>query len=281
MRIVAYIDRSEYALSVCRHAAWAATKLQLPVALVHAIQHPASEEGRDLSGYFAIDAPETVLEDRVEHDEIRNRVILEDGHRLLDSAANTVRGEGVTDVSERLFQGTIADHLKQHQAETAMVIVGKRGEATARDPNRLGSTVEGVVRSAHFPVMVAAATFEPIERVVIAWDGGRNVAEAVGFISTSGLLSGIEATLLHVGERGDRSEPGAAVIHQLEASGVSVALDHRSGRVAETIVQSATDLSAQLIVMGAFSQSRIRHLVSGSTTREVLRVAACSVLVTH
>ncbi len=281
MRIVAYIDGSEYALSVCQHAAWVATKLQLPVALVHAIQHQASEEGRDLSGYFAIDAPETVLEDRVEHDEIRNRVVLEDGHRLLDSAAATVRVEGVTEVSERLFQGTVVEHLKQHQAEASMVILGKRGEATARDANRFGSTVEGVVRSAHCPVLVTAETFEPIERAVIAWDGGRNVAEAVGFISASGLLSGIEATLLHVDQRGDPSEPEAAVIHQLEASGVSVTFDHRSGRVAETIVQSATDLSAQLIVMGAFSQSRIRHLVSGSTTREVLRVAACSVLVTH
>lgn len=281
MHIVAYIDRSDYAPSVCRHAAWVATNLQLPVSLVHAIEHPTSEEGRDLSGYLAIDAPESVLEDRVAHDEIRNRAVLEEGHRILDMAANTVRDEGVTDVSERLYQGTIAEHLKQHQADTAMVIVGKQGETAGRDPRRLGSTVEGVVRSAHCPVMVAAETFEPIDQVVIAWDGGRNVAEALGFIAASGFLSGIEATLLHVDERNARHEPGAAVIEHLVASGVSVKTDHRTGRVAETIVQTAIDLSAQLIVMGAFSQSRIRHLVSGSTTREVLRDAPCSVLVTH
>ncbi len=281
MRIVAYIDRSDYASSVCRHAAWAATKLQLPVSLVHAIEHPISPEGRDLSGYFAIDAPETVLEDRVAQEEIRNRAVLEEGHRLLDVAAETVKGEGVADVAERLYQGTIAEHMKQHQADTAMVIVGKQGETAGRDSRRLGSTVEGVVRSAHSPVLVAAQTFEPIDRAVIAWDGGRNVAEAVGFIAASGFLAGIEATLLHVDERGDQNEPGAAVLEQLRTSGVSVKVDHRTGRVAETIVQAATELSAQLIVMGAFSQSRIRHLVSGSTTREVLRVAPCSVLVTH
>jgi len=282
MRIVAYIDQSAYAPSVCSHAVWAAQRLGMPVELVHAISLPASSENRDLSGYFAIDAPESVLEDRVQLDETRNRAIVEDGHRLLDTAAGAIRTEGVTQVSQRLFQGTISEHLQQHHDEIALVVVGKRGEDAARDPNHLGSNIERVVRSAHRPVLISALTFEPFERAIIAWDGGRSVTEAVRFISTHELLAGVATTLLHVGDgRGSGLSAREDVRRQLESGGIPVDIVQRTGPVTETILQIASELPADLVVMGAYGHSRIRQLVVGSTTTEVLLACPCSVLVVH
>ncbi len=54
----------------------------------------ASRDHRDFSGYFAIDAPETVLQDRVELDEMQNRALVDEGHRLLDIGGGFHQGTG-------------------------------------------------------------------------------------------------------------------------------------------------------------------------------------------
>lgn len=282
MRITAYIDRSPFAPSVCRHAAWAANAMHAPIELVHAIELPSNLEKHDFSGYFAIDAPEAVLEDRVRLDEMQNRVLVDEGHRLLDAAADAIRNDGVAQISQRLFQGTISEHLQQHQDEISLVVVGKRGEGAGRDPKHLGSNIERVVRSAHRPVLISSLTFEPIERAVIAWDGGRSVTEAVRFCSTNRLLGGVTATLLHVADGPGRDRSSLeAVGHQLASGGIPVEIDQRPGPVAETILQVARELPANLVVMGAYGHSRVRQLVVGSATTEVLLACPCSVLVVH
>jgi nucleotide-binding universal stress UspA family protein len=48
-----------------------------------------------------------------------------------------------------------------------------------------------------------------------------------------------------------------------------------------TLLSRASDLSADLIVMGAYGHSRWREVVLGGTTRSVLRSMTVPVLMSH
>ena len=52
------------------------------------------------------------------------------------------------------------------------------------------------------------------------------------------------------------------------------AIRHRGGKPAESIIDASTEVDFGLVAMGAYGHTRIRELILGSTTDEVMRTAA-------
>jgi nucleotide-binding universal stress UspA family protein len=63
-----------------------------------------------------------------------------------------------------------------------------------------------------------------------------------------------------------------------EAEGLAVA-DDMDTPVAETIVDVARERDAQALVVGAHGHGRLEEVLLGSTSREVIRLAPCPVVV--
>ncbi len=53
------------------------------------------------------------------------------------------------------------------------------------------------------------------------------------------------------------------------------------GKAAEEIVKTAADKGADLIVIGTHGETGFRHLILGSVTEKVVRLAGCPVLTVH
>jgi nucleotide-binding universal stress UspA family protein len=62
------------------------------------------------------------------------------------------------------------------------------------------------------------------------------------------------------------------------AKDVSVTCYVPIGRAADTIVQAAEDVNADLIVMGTHGRGGLGHLVLGSVAERVIRMAGCPVM---
>ncbi len=281
MSIFAYIDRSRFADSVWRHAVWAAKQLNLPIEIIHVLDHPFVGAHNDYSARLTLDASDAAIEERVRFDAEQNRILIAGGRLLLDTVTASVRAEGIDQVSQRLFQGSVLDHLQQHVNEATIVIVGKRGEGANQDSQHLGRNIERVVREAHRPVLIAEAQFSPPRAATIAWDTGKSSGEAIHFLAMRPLLRGMHTKLLHISD-GQHVPPALhdAKAH-LQGSGLTVEIDIRPGAVTESILAGADEHGSQLLVIGAYGHSRIRHLVVGSTTTEILMRATSSVLVFH
>jgi len=67
--------------------------------------------------------------------------------------------------------------------------------------------------------------------------------------------------------------------HGIKADARIVEEDHRSA--GEALLDAAWDFEADLIVMGAFSHSRLREMILGGVTRHILQVAGRPVLMMH
>ena len=78
--------------------------------------------------------------------------------------------------------------------------------------------------------------------------------------------------------------PGDDVAAYLSRQGLDVTVDRIPGgrrEVSEVLLEHATDISADLMVMGAYSHSRLSEWLLGGTTRDVLAQARLPILMSN
>ncbi|MEF2552263.1 universal stress protein [Aurantimonas sp. A2-1-M11] len=280
-KIIACIDGSNYATSVCDHAAWAAKRLDVPVEILHALgRRETSSRPFDLSGSLEFGGRETLLAELAEHDAQRAKLASQRGRLILEQAAARVKADGVSEVTERLRNGEVTDAIKEIEPEARLVVIGKRGEAADFAKGHLGSNLERVVRSMTKPLLVASRAFQPIERFMVAFDGGRSSPMIVERLLASPLLKDVACHLFMVGD--GSGEPGQRLQgarEQLAAAGYAVTVGVESGEPETVIAEKVKRDGIGLLVMGAYGHSRIRNLIVGSTTTALIQACTVPVLV--
>jgi nucleotide-binding universal stress UspA family protein len=158
------------------------------------------------------------------------------------------------------------------EAAADLIVVGKRGEAADFAKLHLGSNLERVVRASHKPVLVTARAFKPIESILIAYDGGTSAMKAVDHIARSDRFAGLRCRLLGVGAETAESRRRLADAEALlNAGGYRVSADILPGQPDRVIAEAVEAEGIDLLVMGAYGHSRIRNLIIGSTTTEMIR----------
>lgn len=277
-RILALVDSSPYAESVCRHAAWAASKLGAGVDLLHVLGRRETPTG-DLSGALGLGARTALLGELAALDAERARLSQARGRALLDDARALVEAEGVAPVTQRLRQGDLLDAVAEVEPDTRAVVIGKRGEAAGFAREHLGSNLERVVRASRVPMLVASRAFRPIRRAALAFDGSASVERAVERMAGNPIFEGLEVAVVHVGtEAPDLRARLDRAVRRLAVSGVAVSGEIVSGEPEAVLGRLVEDEGFDLLVMGAYGHSRIRSLVVGSTTTAMIRACRVPVL---
>ncbi len=163
-------------------------------------------------------------------------------------------------------------------------------QAEPQDEAGVRSLAEEFVLSARRPVLYLpyAGRFATLgERVMIAWDAGREAARAVSdALPLLRRANAVEVAVFNA-ERRRREhgeQPGADVSLYLARHGVKVSVMQQSGAdfdVGAQVLSRAADTAADLIVMGAYGHSRVRELVLGGVTRTILESMTVPVLMSH
>jgi nucleotide-binding universal stress UspA family protein len=277
-KILAFIDGSVYAESVCRLSAWAASRLGVSVEIAHVLGRRMSGSF-DLSGSLEINQRTALLDEYARLDEQHAKLAQAKGRVLLDTAKALIAAGGIGQVQTRLRNGDLLEALADLEKDAQIVVIGKRGEAADFAKLHLGSNLERVVRSSTRPVLVASRSYVPFERFVIAFDGGKSANRAVDFVATSDLLKGMKASVLSVGA--DTSENRSrldAPARRLKEAGFEVEAHLLPGDPDDVIKAHVEANGIGLLVMGAYGHSRIRSLVIGSTTEAMVRRCKVPVL---
>ena len=278
-KIIAFVDGSIYSQSVCEHAAWIATRTGAPVDLLHVIGRRDTAGPSDFSGSIRLGARSRLLAELAEVDAQRAKLLQERGRAILEDARRILDEAGVLEVATRLRYGDIVETVAEQEAGASMILVGKRGEAADFAKLHLGSNLERIVRASTRPVFVAARGFRPIRKLLIAFDGGRSALKAVDHVARGKLYAGLGVRLVTVGpdtpEARKALDGGAAL---LKGAGLAVETTIVQGQPDEALAAMIEGEGFDMLVMGAYGHSRIRTLVIGSTTAEMLRSCKVSVV---
>ncbi len=121
--------------------------------------------------------------------------------------------------------------------------------------------------------------------IAIAWNGSAEAGRAVG-CAMPFLREAKSVTVLSVAEHADSAveAPAAELTAYLGWNGVAAATTvvHASASHAgEELLRQASSCGADLLVMGAYTHSRLRQLILGGVTRHVIAHAKLAVLMTH
>jgi len=272
-RILVVIDGSLYAESVCDHAAWLANRLNAAVDVVHVLtRRDGGADMRDLSGSIGLGARSALLDELSELDAQRARLAQEHGRAILEDAKERLLAAKVPRVTTRLRHGEIAETVSALESEANIVLIGKRGESADFESLHLGSNLERVARQSNRPVMVASRTFNPIQRIMVAYDGGKSVEKAIDVMTQIPALQSLECHLLSVGSESSvlmgKIESAAQRLREVAST---VTTDQLPGVPERVIAEQVAEREVDMLLMGAYGHSRIRSLLIGSTTTEMLR----------
>ncbi|KZB66582.1 universal stress protein UspA [Thalassospira lucentensis] len=271
--LIALIDGSGYSQSVRDLTCWVAERTAASVELMHVLgRRGVGSEPADLSGNLKLGARSALLQELADLDEQKAKLELKRGRLLLEEAKSGLEEAGLSSVSTKLRHGDLIDAIGEFEGDADLIIIGKRGEAADFAKLHLGSNLERVVRSATKPVLVASRTFKPINKFLIAFDGGESAMKAVRHIANGKLFTGLPCVLLCVGKPTDSLQEkldNAAAL--LRKAGYEVEAGFEAGDPEDVIKNRIESDNIDLLVMGAYGHSRIRNLIIGSTTTEMVR----------
>lgn len=270
-KIIALIDGSIYARSVCDHAAWIAERTGAEVELMHVLGRRETGHAGDLSGQIALGARSTLLNELATLDEQRAKLTLQRGRAILEDA-KAILDEKKIPATMHLRHGDLVEAVGEKEAEAAMIVIGKRGEAADFAKGHLGSNLERVMRVTAKPLFVASRSFHAPSRVLIAYDGSASAARAVDFVARHPLHHGLEIKVVTVGnpsQNVDKRLDDARAM--LAAGGHKAKTEHLFGHAEEVLERLVEEGPFDHLVMGASGHSRLRSLFVGSTTLALIR----------
>ena len=124
-----------------------------------------------------------------------------------------------------------------------------------------------------------------LDRVMVCWDGGRTAARAIG--DAMPLLARAKAVdvVTVTGEEGkwDRV-PGVDMGQHLARHRLNVDVKRippGDSGIEDTLLSYAADISADMIVMGAYGHSRLREFILGGVTRGILKSMTVPCFMSH
>ncbi|MGC1480685.1 MAG: universal stress protein [Chthoniobacterales bacterium] len=279
-QIITCTDGSVYSTSVYDHTAWAARNTDAAIRVLHMLDHHRERaQIADFSGNLGPETSDDLLEELVELEENKSRLARERGKAILTKAREHLKSLGVQNVTVEQQHGELVESITRLEANADLVVMGKRGELADFATLHLGSNLERVIRASIRPVLVASRKFAPINRFLVAYDGGPSAQKAINHAVENPLLQGLSCHLLRAGKVDDKAE---YYLHEaagkLRDAGYEVTAEAIPGDPEHVISSAIEKVDAQLLVMGAYGHSRIRHLMVGSTTTSMLRTCRVPVL---
>ena len=223
----------------------------------------------------------------------------EAGEKLLETAANRVRGTLPITITTKLLTGSVGGSLAKYSGKASMVVVGS---GSGHLGGSLADRALQVAASSKVPVaVVGTQELEGRSGVVVGVDGSKESTQAVAFAATEADRAGEELTVLYAisapdpvvdagltpttlaeliveEERLVLSETVAGIREDYPDLQVQQVLETDEGPV-DALVKAAA--GARMLVVGSRGRGAIKRLLLGSTAHGVLKHLPCPTVITR
>lgn len=273
-KLLVCIDGSLYGQSSCQYAVWLAKKTGAEVDFLYVSELWQYEAPliADFGGSLGAQ-PYMGLTSQLQEIEKNKAELLK---KYVD---DTFAKAGIPTRAQFYHRtGVLVDSIGEFEnadPAPALLMVGKRGEGANMAKAHLGSNMERVVRATALPCLVANREFFEPKKVLLAYDGSASADKAVAWCAAQPApLDDTELHVVSVAKQGEEDKTSAqlrAAESALTGAGVKPVCQMLTGIPADTIAAYQQSQNINLLLMGAYGHSRIRRLLIGSTTTELLQ----------
>jgi nucleotide-binding universal stress UspA family protein len=212
---------------------------------------------------------------------------LAEAARVEAEFAETLRRDGIAG-EWRLVEGVTPEQVALHARYADLAVLGQADPDGA--PPGATAAIEAVLFDSGRPALVVpyAGSFPTLgERVLVGWNASaqasRTVHDALPVIAGAASVV-VSAVNPRRGIDGHGEEPGADIARHLARHGVKVTVEHVVAPeigAGDLLLNRASEISADLLVIGAYGHSRLRETVLGGVTRTLLQQMTVPVLMAH
>lgn len=220
-------------------------------------------------------------------DDIIDRIEIEAEARSEKAAANfdKWRNDGHAGTGESDFLQETGDRdtlLSRHARCSDLVVMKAANDESAA---AAAADIETVLLSGGRPILLVpdAITDDFANKVVVGWndsvESARALAAAMPFIEAADAVTLV--SVQREGEDGADLAPVAAYLsnHNVEAS--TTVIDPKDLEISDALVEHARRHHGTLLVMGAYSHSRLKEQILGGVTQDILDLTEVPVLLVH
>ncbi len=198
---------------------------------------------------------------------------------ILKDFAARCRRAGVSFETKKPI-GKISQVIIEEGQNADLIVMARKGEHFhLKEGGLLGSVAEAVVRNSGKPVIVTPENFIEIESMAIAYDGSEPAKKALKFSVDFSENTAWPLTAIIINSD---SKKGAALTEEIEDAledhSTDCAIITLQGKETEEIINYIKEGAVELMAMGAFGHNRLRSLIMGSTTSQVIQKSIIPVL---
>jgi nucleotide-binding universal stress UspA family protein len=277
-KVLLCTDGSVSAQCSYQYAAWLVQQTQAQLQVLHVTDTRHQAANQNLSGSIGMGASERLLDELVALDHQKAKLDHQRAQLILQQAQDALAKHGVQPDALLHRTGFLVDCVEQMEADVDLIILGKRGMTAEFAPDHLGSHLERIVRSSRKPCLVTPRAFQPVQRLVVAYDSSASNREMLKFLARTALFAQLEIHILSVLKsmndgliESQKHEIGQILTSSVDALIIRPTLHFLAGKPEQVIPQFITEHKGDVLLMGAYGHSRLRHLVIGSTTAQILR----------
>lgn len=276
-RVIACIDSSPCINAIAEAAAWVARQTKRELVLLQILDYyPASYHLGEISGVIGFESNAMLLKELAELEQKQSDLAIDYSNNLLKHISDMILEKYGIQSTKIQEKGDFLEQSFNVLRETDFVIIGKVGERAAEKNKPMGSNVENFIRGANCTVMTVGEHFKIPTRFIFAYEYSPTCLNLMQRIAQSDLLKTLQCHLLYVG---DHPEVLKDPEEFLKNAGLDVITVYRYGDVAENILEYQKELGIQMIVLGAFSHSKIHQFFLGSIATSIFRNATVPLLV--
>jgi nucleotide-binding universal stress UspA family protein len=264
--ILCCVDGKNFNEAVCDYGVFISNSTKAPLRFLNIIEHNSNTKELDLSGNISLGAKDDLLEKLSQEEEESSKKNIKESRELLKSIEDRAKETIQTDVSVSLIHGEVVPSLIELKNDIKIALLG----INSNQQTKIGDTIQEIIREIHKPVLLVNQEFTHPKKILIAYNGSNESKEILKIVASNPLFGEVQRTIINYNKDRNISKRllnEAKVI--FSAQNISVEIESLQTDKKE-IIEYFNKNNFDILVMGAYSHSRLKEFIFGSFTSYLL-----------
>lgn len=265
--VICCVDGKNFSQSVCDYAVMISNNMKLPLKILNIVEHTSKSDELDLSGNIKLGEKDDILEKLTNEEAIRSKNSIKKGKDLLLALKEKALITSEQDIILMQAHGDVIDNILEMKDEIAVLVIGIKSQ----ENHKIGENVKDIIRELNKPILLVNSEFITPKKILIAYNGSEKSKKILTTASKKPIFKDVTRDIVNINDDKILSDK---ILHEAKEIYAKEEIDVKtsvlSGDAKSEILIYMDQNDCDILVMGAFSHSRIKEFIFGSFTSEII-----------